>query len=375
MKNRVKFSDEQKLWVPESFLLYTGLTPALKASAAFIVSFLHHLDIADKKAKYHSVSFKYLEKFVGSRSLPKILNTLEADGWITIRKTYSKQAGLCKGYKLIEKGDSFIQVPASLRIAKKMQARQNERLGLIHANPDTKWLYESLKSSKLNKERAIDLFNSLKFKSRHHKNLVKTMLMSILNDNYYITVDKKTERVFSNYTNIMKEFRDLIEIDGQTTAEVDIANSQPALLATLYPYDCEERTRYIQLVKDGKFYETINNGMEKPFDDKKKVKTSIYSCVFFNHIKASDTYRSFAKNFPLLASYMGSFNPKELAIELQRREARIVIDGVVSRLRKMGVKAITIHDSIRVEARLVEIAKYVMEQVCNEVLGFIPTIR
>lgn len=374
MRDRITYSKEQKIWVPETFLAYP-MKPTMKANAAFILSFLHHLDIADKKAKFHSVSNTYLERYVGSNSLKKILMALEEDGFIKVRHTYSKNAALCKGYVLADKDVKFVQIPASERIAKKMMARQNERLGLIKSNPDTLWLYESLKSSKINKERAIELFNTLKFKSRHHKNLVKTMLVSILNENYYITVDKKTERVFSNYTNIMKEFRNLIEIDGQATAEVDIANSQPALLATMYPYDCEERQRYIKLVKDGQFYETINNTLPTPMDDKKKIKTGIYACVFFNRIKASPVYNAFAKNFPLLAGYMGSFNPKDLAIELQRREARIVIDGVVAKLRKMGVKAITIHDSIRVEARLVEIAKYVMEQVCNEVLGFTPTIR
>jgi hypothetical protein len=165
--------------------------------------------------------------------------------------------------------------------------------------------------------------------------------------------DEKTGRVFNNITNFPSILRPYILLDGQPIVEIDVANCQPLLLLTLYD-DEPERQAYQDAVQGGKFYEMLNQKLEKPYpkelrDDLKK---AVFTGIFFGKVYPNPPKiaLAFEKLFPVLSQKIVAvkrLDHTQLAILLQRTEADLIIGNVVGLIaRHSRIPVLTVHDSV-----------------------------
>src|SRR6202012_5546333 len=90
-------------------------------------------------------------------------------------------------------------------------------------------------------------------------NCALTACHMIRDKSWFFAADKVTGRVYHNACNLNRDLRPFLRVDGRALVEVDISNSQPMLLHTLYPdKERAEAKRYKALVESGKFYEVFH---------------------------------------------------------------------------------------------------------------------
>jgi hypothetical protein len=126
-----------------------------------------------------------------------------------------------------------------------------------------------------------------------------------------------------------------LRLGGQKFVEVDVANCQPLLLASLYDGE-PEFIRYKTAVEMAKFYDLINEDRETPLDDRDMLKESVLTAIFDRIRKRqSKTAQAFAAQFPVL--YQKILDAKKeqynkLALRMQKMEADVMINDVVARI-------------------------------------------
>ena len=193
-------------------------------------------------------------------------------------------------------------------------------------------------------------------------------------------------RVHSIVTRISKEVRPFLAIDGAEVIELDVANSQPLILAAafrrpdLWPTyigdqhngrardvpgcllapDVSARLAsdvddFALLCEDGMLYESL---IERGgFRYRERVKTLLFRDVLFCKANVSRTMtKVFANSWPGLFNAIVGLKRdqgyKAVSMLLQRMESHIVIDCVCQRLieEHPGLSFLTIHDSALVVA-------------------------
>lgn len=186
-------------------------------------------------------------------------------------------------------------------------------------------------------------------------------------DSRYLTVDFKCGRIFTNAVNLPSELRQFIRTQNGhlMNQSWDVSNCQPLLLclcieceviSSLYPP--KDYVRYKWLCESGIFYKTFIELMEK---DGHTVNKELFKQEFFEHVlfgkysekKINKFRKTFAKHFPTISKYLEQIKKLErknknnniLAIKLQKFEAKIMIEGVATKLIKNGViDFYTVHD-------------------------------
>ncbi|WP_035606561.1 hypothetical protein [Haloferula sp. BvORR071] len=150
----------------------------------------------------------------------------------------------------------------------------------------------------------------------------------------------RTGRQFGDANLLPSEVRDALTIFGKPTAEVDISNSQPLFLATLYPPASKERSRYLALVERGEIYQFFGKLLGT---DREGAKARFAPWLFGAR---DDLFAAlFANQFPELAQVIGGIRDKHykaLAFDLQRKEAEVILDACEK------FEGVSIHDGIRV---------------------------
>jgi hypothetical protein len=143
---------------------------------------------------------------------------------------------------------------------------------------------------------------------------------------------------------------------------VDISSSQPLLHLNLYSSECDEKTKYRNIVEGGDFWDFMNTALGGAADltnpdDRSEFKTQVFRQVFYAYSEGKGTKpkaaaSAFEKEFPILWREIKSTKrptgPKQsgpLAKEMQRIEAEAVSEAVLQ-LKDKPYPVITIHDAI-----------------------------
>jgi len=160
-------------------------------------------------------------------------------------------------------------------------------------------------------------------------------------------------RRYSIVTNLKRELRSLLRVEGQKLQQIDIRNSQWLFLALEMRRDGIDCREYRGLCERGILYETV---AETAGSTRPKVKTALTQRALFSANDApcqkTKIKKTFDKLFPEVAKYL--FDAKKhgdgskLAKTLQAAEAELIIDKICGRLRREGaVKFVTpVHDSL-----------------------------
>lgn len=206
-----------------------------------------------------------------------------------------------------------------------------------------------------------------------------------------IPVTDGAGRFYHTLTNLASDIREFVSIRGEPLYSVDISNSQPALLVTLYQGNCCEKDRLIEVVSKGQFYSTINSFLASPYnleekEQKKELKELVFRYIMYgsNYNRNSHPIQSaFRKAFPALSNliYLKKLrHQRDLAVELQSIEASIVLDSACFSLFERfkdnkSFVMISFHDSILTIKGFIDDVKNTLEKCLIDRLGFSPIIE
>lgn len=203
----------------------------------------------------------------------------------------------------------------------------------------------------------FDVENLLK---KEIRNLNKLRVINSQSVNNYVLIDDFSERLHTQITNLSKNYRKYLELDGERLVELDITNSQPQIGSLIIGDD-----QFTQDCIDGIIY-------EKFIDEKynrEKVKKSIYFILFGGQQKVGygdvEFLNKFKGLYPQAWINLCEINKddyKSLVRELQKKESDLMIKNVQVRLFENNIKAITIHDSIMVKPSDLKLTKEILEE-------------
>lgn len=214
-----------------------------------------------------------------------------------------------------------------------------------------------------------------------------------INNGYMIpSRENAASRVYTTITNLNRELRKYVTIDGKRIIGLDIANSQPLLASILirrYWSNISETIpddviNYHKDCEAGMFYENFMQKIEVPHELRGQFKEDFFAKVFFSKVTESNNIlkQMFMNKYPSCwqaiceikgGLYSSKYN--EFAIHLQTIEASIIFDTVNVGLMNAGIKAFNIFDSIYVNNIAdFEIAKR-MTIEAFAAYGLSPTIR
>lgn len=231
--------------------------------------------------------------------------------------------------------------------------------------------------------------------------------------------DNTSKRMHTNITNMSKELRHFLRVDGQPLVNIDIKNSQPYLSVLLLTHpekvasfannkaleillkeikikNSKDIALYITLVTEGGLYEYLMAEFSKEDftltrqETKRQVLRTLYAK---NRLPKNPENRRarqiFTDRFPNVHKVFSRIrgrgkgekfeNYKRLAILLQSIESHLVLDVIMKRVYKEmpGVFAMTIHDSILTVNRpeVVEMIRDIMEAELKNFVGYAPQIE
>jgi hypothetical protein len=340
----------------------------------------------DETYGFSPISCRRLEEFVGRDFACSGLSTLVEARFLETDGRFCPERK-CKGYRFTQDIAMLAAEPCLLsdalgaRFRSRRAAWSNRAIGdnlahqLLWHHLQTLTLHPSAKGS-------LPL-PGVDIESRLKRSAWFLSLDYVNRRHWYFCNDPKTGRVFNNFTNMPKVLRGYALLDGQPCAEIDIRNSQPFFLAGMYPRDCPEKRHYLAIVSEGQFYEELNKASGCPFvnDKRDELKKAVYVQVLYGRRWAdSPLWAGFEDLFPMLSRIVAERKSKDyrqLAIEMQRLEASVMIGLVVPRLAETfpGVPFLTVHDSLTVPHELASEAATLLENTVEEAAGHKPALR
>jgi len=260
------------------------------------------------------------------------------------------------------------------------------KLKEITLSPIHKEIKNNLKDFHFDFESAIKLLESQygSGELNNHQYIQQKIVIENINDRGYLTVSKKTGRIFHNFTNLKKEYRKFIYIpSGEPLIEVDISNSQPLFFSALlsgnvnisnfnfqnnqtrfeylYKADQCEKDKFTYFATEGILYPYLSIEVAEDLDSLKK---NVFSVLFSKPHWISSFKSSFSHEFPSITKFIDEFkkeNHSDFAILLQSLESNFIIQNVAPKLLEMKINFIPIHDSFLVPeaktARVVNVMK------------------
>lgn len=188
-----------------------------------------------------------------------------------------------------------------------------------------------------------------------------------------------TDRIFTNWTNCKKEFKQFFLLGGEKMVSVDIKSCQPALLAAFYnesEEDQKEKLRYLDILINQDIYLYLSDDEVS----RELAKTETFKVMFDKNCRQTTPFcLKFAKEFPILAERIRKKkegNHKLVAREMQLNESKIMVWGVLNTLLfEHKITCLSVHDSISCLEKDVEIVKAEMVKFFQKEMNFQPVLK
>lgn len=260
----------------------------------------------------------------------------------------------------------------------------------------------------------------------NQENNIIASAIRITNHDYTCKRDGTSKRLHTNITNMAKDLRGFLRVNGKPLVNIDIKNSQPYLSTLLLTHpeqvacfakDDElakllkeikipkspDIAHYIELVTTGGIYEflMVEFSKEGLILTRTETKGQVLRILYAKNWMPKNPENRLARiifkvNFPTVHKVFSkirgkgkdgknwNFNNKFLtyrrfAILLQRIESHLVLDVIMKRVYKEwpNVFAMTIHDSILTvnERNVVDSIFEIMVEELEKFVGFAPTLK
>ena len=218
-----------------------------------------------------------------------------------------------------------------------------------------------------------------------HKHLIHTMRVNAIADGALFFKRNSTNgRLDSNLTSLPRYLRKFLKSD-EPLVYLDIKNSQPFFLYTILLNEAsiepDELRKFGDLVVSGTLYETMVTEY-KEFCRKERsrdqMKNMVYR-IFFSKVPSFPANKKFFERlFPTIMAYISRCNEESnntLALALQRKESRCVLDAVMPALQSRGIIPLTIHDGFICTEAEADTLKEVFEAKIKEIFGIVPLLH
>lgn len=200
--------------------------------------------------------------------------------------------------------------------------------------------YETFKTNKVNKV------------YKAHYRTIKKLEKNII----YAKRNETNKRLDTPITNLPNRYLKYIKIKGKDLINIDIKNSQMAILANLLKTNKLHNVRqpdvdlFYKLASTGTLYEYLQKSFG--LDSRFEAKLSCFQVLFSHYRYRSNRVNVFKEAFPSVYAAIVAFKKKygsnQLAIYLQSYESELMIDGVLKSCLDKGMFALSKHDSILV---------------------------
>ena len=228
---------------------------------------------------YVNLQSEILGHFMGERYYAGIIKQLEKSKIIDINPHYLKDE-FSRSYRLTPQyaNQNIISIPFdSVRAAgyvTKFNNWNQKYLNEIQKVTVYKTLFDNLYKIKFDcKKATLYLRNNVGSYNHDQINSRKWVIEKFSNKDYFFKVDEKTGRAYNNLTSLPREFRQFVSFKGTRLMQLDIANSQPLLLCTLFEKYWTSYQKFVQLVysqrKDQEL--ALNMGVFKILNDYRKI--------------------------------------------------------------------------------------------------------
>lgn len=206
----------------------------------------------------------------------------------------------------------------------------------------------------------------------------------IMNKDYDIRINRSNGRWSNSVTNFPKILRKKLTYKGEKLIELDFANMQPWMAIQLYPFDCSEKEKYLELVQSAEFYDFFarKTNHDVSTDKKRKnFKKRILREIYFGGLDKIQFYKNwhvFCDLFPILAQIILEHRRKgnkQFAKLLQRKESLIMIDGALNEMIDKNIPCLTIHDAALCLPKDHFTVLSIMEKHFMKYIPYKPTIK
>ncbi len=213
--------------------------------------------------------------------------------------------------------------------------------------------------------------NFIENKSKQLNLIYCQSVFNIKNNLFYCGRNDTNNRLDYNLTAIKKELFGKLKLDGENLIELDIANAQFAIAAYLNPTTDEN---FILNAKGGTLYAYVENELGLSEGTGKQLMFRIA----FDKVIDNQQYNQIRNLFPKFMDWVDTYKNmngyKMFSNMLQKKEAEIMIDGLLTNLIEKGYDVFTIHDALRIrQSQADEIGNMVKDYFDR--IGFICTIR
>lgn len=221
-------------------------------------------------------------------------------------------------------------------------------------------------------------------------NLAACAVHMIATQHFFLEQPDTQSRIYTNLSNLPSDLRQFLyhKKTTQHLVNLDIRNSQPYLFSLLLMDRYKEQqsvpddvTLYIKLTAEGKFYEHVMNLLNVPLAERQAFKTEFFATIFFcksYHSKRTVQGKAFKQHFPNVYELINEYKKeahRNLSIQMQRREASIILKTIGGELKKQKVWSATIHDSVVVLQEHAEQVKELILASFFKAVGVPPTVK
>lgn len=388
---------------------------------------------------YINLQSNILKNFIGDKFYKGVLNQLLESRILEQNDSYNVGKN-SKSYRLSEKyedsGFESINFDGS-KADKYMKKQNGYLLSKINASSNKEVmekLYKNVKKVKIDYVEAnkniVEQYKIGVIESEHAKSCQNYYINSISTGDVFFTESTKTGRVYHSIGNCNRTIRPYLSYKNEELVQVDIANSQPVFFCPLLikyvkmmgyflKYDWKHTAEsnnyninkcnykplsytnytpyvvsfsspfpkdvllYINLTKNGEFYEYLMKEFGIPSSERDSFKTDFFERIFYSKVAGQKRYvygKKFKVLFPTVYNAILWYKKDEhslLPIELQKQESAIIIKKVCARIIEENPEEliIPVHDSIACSPSGQDYVYSVMEEELAKGLGFIPTIR
>lgn len=374
----------------------------------FILTFIYYGSLKDKRNEAQSfieLNSIFLKSVIGGR-YKKYLQHLINLGVIETDNYYVVKAK-SKGYRLTERirNVKAKQVEITNKNILQNYERLKSRLLSGISLKQHKYILSCLEQIDIQYEEAKYFIESTitnideYFSYSYSIDLIKAK-------DWFFVVDKTAGRIHNNVTNLSKKLRPFLRYKNKKLVEIDIANSQPFLfnvlikkyflehLPQITPINENLNLSYVHpnftsysdlelfmsLTAEGKFYDYLMKKWSVK-EDRSLFKLRFFKKIFYS--KENENYvfkerKMFKELFPTVSKIISFYKKDDycqLAIQLQKIEADIVINKIVPKLAEQKVFVLTIHDSFLTTPENCELVEKTIKDEFKNLYGIVPTIR
>jgi len=218
----------------------------------------------------------------------------------------------------------------------------------VSETPFAKWQHKEFENVSFDFLRALEALSPVRGNAEHYQLIAH---FKCLSDGRHYCVSSRHGRIFHLVSNLKKEYRKYILIDGETTVNIDLRASQPAFMGyMLLKEDAPQSQMFAEVLEKYRLYDYLSLKYLKKASTKgykKSFLTWLYSKDYlYQRLEIHEHIRS---EWPWLHKWIIDFKENnghaKLAHMMQHKES----EWVFKVAQILGSTTLTIHDSFLVK--------------------------